>query len=136
LLERLKRAVSSEPDLTWLEAERELIELPAESRLEHPRRPFRLELNAPLVLGALLVLGLFLVVLFGPLFAPANPYLAGQQSTMVVDGEFMTPPFPPMPGMPLGSDQWGRDILSMLLYGTRNTLVACLFIAMAGTRAA
>jgi peptide/nickel transport system permease protein len=74
---------------------------------------------------------LFLVVLFGPIIAPANPYLAGQQSTMVVDGEFMTPPFPPMSGMPLGSDQWGRDVLSMLLYGTRNTLVACLFIAMA-----
>jgi peptide/nickel transport system permease protein len=95
------------------------------------RRPFRLELNAPLVLGGLVVLGLFLVVLFGPVVAPANPYLSGQRSTMVVDGELMTPPFPPMPGMPLGSDQWGRDILSMLLYGTRNTLVACLFITMA-----
>ncbi len=124
--------MGSEPDLTWLDAEESLLELPVEPGAEPiRRRPFRLEVNAPLIIGGMIVLALFIVVLFGPLLAPANPYLSGQRSTMVVDGEFMTPPFPPMPGMPLGSDQWGRDILSMLLYGTRNTLVACLFIAMA-----
>ncbi len=132
MLKRLKRAIHSEPDLTWLDVKAEPIQLPPEPRMEEHRRPrFRLEVNAPLIIGALIVLGLFMIVLFGPLLAPANPYLSGQRSTMVVDGQFMTPPFPPMPGLPLGSDQWGRDILSMLLYGTRNTLVACLFIATA-----
>jgi ABC-type dipeptide/oligopeptide/nickel transport system permease subunit len=132
LLERLRRTISPEPDLTWLEAEEAILELPAEPQAPPVRRRrFRLEVNAPLIIGGVIVLALFIVVLFGPLLAPANPYLSGQRSTMVVDGQFMTPPFPPMPGMPLGSDQWGRDILSMLLYGTRNTLVACLFIAMA-----
>lgn len=132
LLDRLKRAIRSEPDLSWLEAEGEPIPLPGESRKrEYRYRRRRVQLNAPLILGSLIVLGLFLVVLFGPLLAPANPYLSGQRSSMIVDGQFMTPPFPPMPGIPLGTDEWGRDILSMLLYGTRNTLVACLFIAMA-----
>jgi ABC-type dipeptide/oligopeptide/nickel transport system permease subunit len=132
LLQRLKRAVSSEPDLTWLGSDAAPIELPREPQVvKRPRRRFRLEANGQLMLGGLILLGLFMVVLFGPLLAPANPYLSGQRSTMVIDGQVTTPPFPPMAGLPLGSDQWGRDIFSMLLYGTRNTLVACLFIAMA-----
>lgn len=132
MLDRLRRVLGSEPDLTWLGSDSEEIEVPAaEKPQEHQRPRFYLEWNAELVLGALIVLGLFVVVLFGPLMAPANPYLAGQSSSMIIDGEYTTAPFPPMPGLPLGSDQWGRDILSMLLYGTRNTLVACLFIAMA-----
>jgi len=134
LIERIRRALSPEPDLTWLGSEAQPIELPAQQQApQRPRRRRRLRVsvNGELVLGGLIVLGLFLVVLFGPLLAPSNPYLSGQQSTMVIDGEYTTAPFPPMPGLPFGSDQWGRDVLSILLYGTRNTLVACLFIAMA-----
>lgn len=132
MLDRLRQLLSSEPDLTWIGADSESIELPVTAKPQERQRPrLRLEWNAELLLGGLIVLGLFVVVLFGPLMAPANPYLAGQSSSMVVNGEYATAPFPPMPGLPLGSDQWGRDILSMLLYGTRNTLVACLFIAMA-----
>jgi len=132
LLDRLKRTLSSEPDLTWLESDTAAIELPPEPRpIEHRQHRFWLEVNADLIFGSLIVLGLFIIVLFGPLLAPANPYLAGQHSSMVINGEYTAPPFPPMPGLPLGTDEWGRDILSMLLYGTRNTLVACLFIAMA-----
>jgi ABC-type dipeptide/oligopeptide/nickel transport system permease subunit len=50
---------------------------------------------------------------------------------MLVDGDLTSPPWPPSEDQPLGSDQWGRDILSLLLYGTRNTLIACTFITMA-----
>nr|MBC7244761.1 M28 family peptidase [Chloroflexota bacterium] len=132
MFDRLKRIISSEPDLTWLEAEGPQIEsLPEPRAVEHRQPRPRLEINGPLIIGSLIVFALFLVVLFGPLLAPENPYLAGQRSSMVINGQFTTPPFPPMPGLPLGTDEWGRDILSMLLYGTRNTLVACLFIAMA-----
>ncbi len=132
MLHRLRQILSPEPDLTWVGSDSEPISLPVTPKPQERQRPrFRLEWNAELILGALIVLGLFLVVLLGPLMAPSNPYLAGQSSSMVIDGEYTTAPFPPMPGLPLGSDQWGRDILSMLLYGTRNTLVACLFIAMA-----
>ncbi len=138
LLDRLKRAISAEPDLTWLQSDAPdaAEHLPVEPAVQAPasvqrRRHARLDLNTPLLFGALIVLALFAVVLFGPLWAPENPYLAGQRSSLNIAGQFTTPPFPPMPGLPLGTDQWGRDILSMLLYGTRNTLVACLFIAMA-----
>jgi len=88
-------------------------------------------LNLPLMIGALIVASLFSIVLFGPLWAPENPYLVGTRGLLLVDGELTSPPWPPSEEQPLGSDQWGRDILSLLLYGTRNTLVACTFITMA-----
>lgn len=88
-------------------------------------------LNFPFMLGTLIILFLLAVALFGPRFASENPYLSGQRTAEMVDGELIFPPFSPMPRFPMGSDQWGRDILSMLLYGARNTLVACLFVTMA-----
>ncbi|MBE9508796.1 MAG: ABC transporter permease subunit, partial [Chloroflexi bacterium] len=98
------------------------------------RRRVRLRhvlLNVPLLVGGLIVSVLFVGVLFGALLAPQNPYLHGRRSVEYVDGTLSAPPFPPSPEYPLGSDELGRDTLSMLLYGTRNTLVAAAFIAMA-----
>ena len=88
--------------------------------------------NIPLLIGGIIVLGLFLSVLFGPLFAPTNPYITGQHNAPHYDTEkgWVSPPFSPSPEFPLGTDQWGNDILSLLLYGARNTLVACAFITM------
>jgi ABC-type dipeptide/oligopeptide/nickel transport system permease subunit len=84
-----------------------------------------------LIVGGLIVLALFTGVLFGPVLAPKNPYLSGRHVTEYIDGVLISPPFPPSPEYPLGTDELGRDTLSMLLYGTRNTLVAAAFITMA-----
>lgn len=89
--------------------------------------------NFPLIFGGIIVLILFLVVLFGPLVAPINPYIAGRHIVPHFDSEkdeWISPPLSPSPEYPLGTDEWGNDILSMLLYGARNTLVACAFISM------
>ncbi len=89
--------------------------------------------NIPLMLGIFIVLGLFALVLFGPVWAPQNPYLAGQHIVPHMDWEtreFIRPPLEPSPEYPLGTDQWGADILSMLMHGARNTLVASAFITM------
>lgn len=89
--------------------------------------------NLPLMLGALIVFGLFLLVLFGPVWAPMNPYIAGEHIAPHYDfeaDEFIRPPLPPSEEYPLGTDQWGSDLLSMLLHGARNTLIACAFITM------
>ena len=89
--------------------------------------------NPPFMLGAILVLGLFALVLFGPVWAPQNPYIAGQHIVPHLDresGEFIRPPLEPSEEYPLGTDQWGADILSLLMHGARNTLVACAFITM------
>ena len=89
--------------------------------------------NFPLILGGIIVLSLFLIVLFGPIFAPTNPYITGQVAGSFYDaeeGEWISHPLSPSREHPLGTDQWGNDILSFLLYGARNTLVACAFITM------
>lgn len=89
--------------------------------------------NGPLIVGGLIVLGLFALVLFGPLWAPQNPYIAGQHIVPHFDretGEFIRPPLSPSSDYPLGTDRWGTDILSMLMHGARNTLVAGAFITM------
>ena len=90
-------------------------------------------LNLPLVLGTLIVLGLFVLVLFGPVWAPQNPYIAGQHILPHFDaekGEFVRPPLEPSPEYPLGTDRWGTDLLSLLMHGARNTLIASAFITM------
>lgn len=98
---------------------------------QRPVRFRRILLNVPLVAGGLIVLTLFIGVLFGPVMAPKNPYLSGRHVTEYVDGELISPPFPPSSQYPLGTDELGRDTLSMLLYGTRNTLVAAAFVTLA-----
>jgi len=99
-------------------------------RLGHWRALF----NLPFVVGLLIVLGLFLVVLFGPVWAPNNPYIAGQHIQPHFDsdtGQWVSPPLEPSEEYPLGTDEYGNDLFSMLLHGARNTLIAALFIAMA-----
>jgi ABC-type dipeptide/oligopeptide/nickel transport system permease subunit len=89
--------------------------------------------NLPLIAGGLIILVLFVLVLFGPLWAPQNPYIAGQHIVPHFDretGEFIQPPLSPSADYPLGTDEWGTDILSMLMHGARNTLVAGAFITM------
>lgn len=90
-------------------------------------------LNFPLMLGAIIVLGLFILVLFGPVWAPQNPYIAGQHILPHFDqekGEFVRPPLEPSAEYPLGTDRWGTDLLSLLMHGARNTLIASAFITM------
>ncbi len=90
--------------------------------------------NLPLVFGGLIVIGLFLVVLFGPVWATSNPYIASKHIQPHLDpetGEWISPPLEPSEEYPLGTDEYGNDILSMMLYGARNTLIAAAFISMA-----
>jgi ABC-type dipeptide/oligopeptide/nickel transport system permease subunit len=109
------------------------------ARLEKPARArgrLRVRdvvLNPPLMLGLAVVLALLAVVLFGPVWAPTNPYIAAQHLVPHYDverGEYISPPLAPSGEYLLGTDRWGNDLLSMLMHGARNTLVACAFITM------
>ena len=94
-------------------------------------RPRDVLLNMPFLIGALIVFALFLLVLFGPIWAPENPYLSGQSIKRdAASGVIELPPLPPSHEFPLGTDRWGNDMLSLLLHGARNTLIACAFITM------
>jgi ABC-type dipeptide/oligopeptide/nickel transport system permease subunit len=90
-------------------------------------------LNPPLILGSLIVLGLFLLVLFGPVWAPQNPYTSGQHIKPHFDVEtekFIRPPLSPSAEFPFGTNRWGSDLLSLLLHGARNTLISAAFITL------
>jgi peptide/nickel transport system permease protein len=94
----------------------------AHSTIDIRRRWQRIQLNAPLVIGSLLLTALVVCALAAPLLAPHNPFAV----TVGAPGQ-QGPPYPPLtPGYPLGSDPAGRDMLSRLLYGGRYTLLFCV----------
>ena len=86
-------------------------------------------LNAPLIIGGLMVLTIVISAVSAPLLAPYDPL----DTIIRFDGpRIAVPPYPPgTPGMPLGSDMLGRDMLSRLIYGSRFTLLFCGVAALA-----
>ena len=74
--------------------------------------------------AALVVLGLVVLAVFGPMLTPADPYKASMLSRLKPIGT---------PGFPLGTDELGRDLLSRLMVGARLSLfmgitpVVCAF---------
>ncbi|WP_372424193.1 ABC transporter permease [Salinarimonas chemoclinalis] len=74
--------------------------------------------NVSAIAGSAIILVCVLIVLFGPLVAPQNPYdltqlnlLDSYKPPAWIDGGD--------PRFPLGTDGQGRDVLSAILYGTR-----------------
>ena len=111
---------------------------PPEDTQHAARPPSRIQArhiarNLPLLLGILILFGLFLIVLFGPLMSIIDPYITAQSVLPHFDNELqemIVPPFPPSAENPLGTDQWGNDMLSLLFYGARVTLVVALYITV------
>lgn len=75
----------------------------------------RKALRSPhLLVGATLALLLAVVAIFAPLIAPDNPYYQDYSAVL----------FPPgSAGHLLGTDQFGRDVLSRIVYGARVSLL-------------
>ena len=84
----------------------------------------------PATLGAIVLLGVFAMAIFSPLFAPYSPYeqipweaRKAPLSTLETSGRFVL----------LGTDHLGRDILSRIIYAARVTLiVAFASVAISG----
>lgn len=76
-----------------------------------------------------MVSGLLFFSIFGPILAPHS--LTSVLETQYTNGKVLAPPLEPFESSsyPLGTDKWGYDILSMILYGLRYTV----FIAAAVT---
>ncbi|MEU1972714.1 dipeptide/oligopeptide/nickel ABC transporter permease/ATP-binding protein [Microbacterium sp. NPDC019599] len=84
------------------------------------RNTFGTLLNNPLAIFSLLVVAfLVFVAVTAPWLAPYPPNATDLASANV-------PPF--SPGHLLGADQSGRDILSRLMWGTQQTLLACVLV--------
>jgi peptide/nickel transport system permease protein len=96
------------------------------------RRGWRVALtNLPLIAGALLVLPLIVVVLFGPRLAPNDP--SQTRGLTSVGGEFRAPPFAPSADYPWGTDALGRGLMSLVFAGARQTLTLALLAVGART---
>ena len=68
--------------------------------------------NWPMIAGSILVLCIFFLAVFGPSLALRDPL---ETNTVVkVGDEWIRLPYPPfaVPGFPLGSDAYGRDLLA------------------------
>ena len=103
---------------------------PADYRHERRRAWVRATAGNPaLLFGLVVVLGLLIVVGWGPALSPNNPYVT--TGLTQVNGEWVTPPFAPSAEYPLGTDVLGRGILSLILYGARRTLSMAFFVVLA-----
>src|SRR5262249_3840395 len=87
-------------------------DLPALGTAAAPRRRRRRG-SKPLVARALVVGLLLLALAVGPLVSPYNPIQPSLAETFAG----------PSPSHPLGTDNFGRDILTRLLYGGRVDLL-------------
>lgn len=73
----------------------------------------RLLANRLAVLGAVIVLLLLFIAIFGPWIAPQDPL------EMILSDQFL----PPSRAHWMGTDDFGRDILSRLIHGSRQSLM-------------
>jgi len=86
-------------------------------------------LNWTLIIGSVLVGLMILLAIFGPLLAPQDPMQ--ENYTLRVNDRIQSPPYPAfkVDGYPLGTDRFGRDLLSRILWGVRPTLIMVATVA-------
>lgn len=89
----------------------------------------RLRRNTIFLIGLAIIIAFLLLALISPFLAPHDP--AAQPLLDQVRQQ--TNPVPvPQPGYPLGGDPSGRDLLSRLLVGSRQTLYVGVFATLGG----
>ncbi len=85
--------------------------------------------NIPAIIGSIIIALALFVAIFGPLFAPQNPY----DLTEIDLADAYKPPFWQEEGdsrFILGTDDQGRDILSGIIYGSRVSLFIGLTVML------
>jgi peptide/nickel transport system permease protein len=89
----------------------------------------RLRRNPVAIVGAAII-GLFiLIAIFAPLVAPKSPYAHYLESQVRLGDGYIPGP---RAGFPLGTDVQGRDLLSRIIYGSRQTMFVGVVATMLG----
>ncbi|WP_127587438.1 ABC transporter permease [Paenibacillus koleovorans] len=88
-------------------------------------------MNKSLWVGVGLTLLVVIVALFGPLFTPYTP--KDQVKVSYQGTELLAPPVKPGAEHWFGTDKWGYDIFTQLMYGAKYTLGAVVGVAAART---
>ncbi|MEH7390814.1 ABC transporter permease subunit [Bacillus sp. JJ1474] len=86
-------------------------------------------INYSLYVGIFCVSIILFLCVFGPILAPHS--LTEMLETQYRNGKVLSPPIEPFENesYPLGTDKWGYDLMTMILYGIRYTV----FVALAVT---
>lgn len=80
------------------------------------------------LIGILIVITVTLITLFGDRIAPHDA--RARHAVYIAGDTVIAPPFPiGTPGFILGSDQYGRDLLSRIIVGTKPTMLTILIVA-------
>ena len=79
----------------------------------------RLKGNQQMIIGLVLLVILVVIAIFGPAMAPYNPKYLNDDVLAAPGGAYL-----------LGSDKMGRDVLSMILYGVRTSLIIGFIAAL------
>ncbi|CAN5297454.1 ABC transporter permease [soil metagenome] len=80
-------------------------------------RTRKLRLPATLLAGAVIVLAWLLIAIFGPMLSTRDPIAVDIAHALL----------PPSSAYPLGTDSFGRDLLTRLMYGARTDLQMAFF---------
>jgi peptide/nickel transport system permease protein len=87
----------------------------------------RLSRNPVAIIGAVIVVAFLLLAIFAPWLAPKDPY-----TRYLIDEIRQNTPLPPREGFPLGTDENGRDVLSRLIVGSRQSLIVGVMATLIG----
>ena len=88
--------------------------------------------NISLWIGSLILILILLLSLFPEMFASQSPYTIQQIRFLHENGDFEVEraPYEPDESFILGSDYFGRDIYSYIIYGTKMTITLGILIAV------
>jgi peptide/nickel transport system permease protein len=91
----------------------------------------RSRFNLSLWTGSLLVCFLLVIGIIGPYIAPYEEDYQERVRNEVVNGKsvIISPPLPPSESHWFGTDKWGYDLLTLLLFGARYTVFVTIAIA-------
>ncbi|WLD93620.1 ABC transporter permease [Alkalihalobacillus sp. AL-G] len=78
--------------------------------------------NKTLLVGSFMFLIVLFMMLVGPHLSFIDPK-AGEEIVRVEEGVITAPPYPPSLEDPFGSTERGRDLLSLVVIGTKDTLL-------------
>lgn len=85
--------------------------------------------NLPLIAGLFIVFIITTLAIIGPNISPNDPN--EENTILLIDDQWYVPPFDlGTPGYPLGSDSFGRDLYSRLLWGIRPTMIMVVIVAI------